>query len=264
MNAMELDQLFASCMPQLRRTAIRVLRNPQDSEDAVQEGLLLALRNLGQFEGRSSFSTWLHTIVKNAALTHARRMNCRPKCSLEEEVPEGIEPAGGQHFVDPGLSPEEECLRLERARILREVVKELPSRYAFAMRLCYFDGIDLKNAAQKIGVTVCALKTHLFRARRLAARRMREKCSRAYKRSLDSQRLRPQREPESDLPGESCSVRDFAHLRRERNSLHSRPCNKLDFAGDNREANEKKPRFWKHSRAAHVRTIVQGARRPAC
>jgi len=40
-----------------------MLRHPQDSEDALQDGLLLAFRNLKQFQGRSTFSTWLHTAL---------------------------------------------------------------------------------------------------------------------------------------------------------------------------------------------------------
>ena len=52
-----------------------MLRNPQDCEDALQEGLLLAFRNLNQFQGRSKFSTWLHSIVRNAARTHVRKRN---------------------------------------------------------------------------------------------------------------------------------------------------------------------------------------------
>ena len=73
---MSLDELFAPHMPQLYRAAVQVLRHPQDSEDAVQEGLLAAFRHLSQFQGRSKFSTWLHRIVVNAAfmkLRHRKR-----------------------------------------------------------------------------------------------------------------------------------------------------------------------------------------------
>ena len=56
------DLLFASHIPQLRRTAAWMLANSDDSEDALQDGLLLAYRNLNQFQGRAKFSTWLHRI----------------------------------------------------------------------------------------------------------------------------------------------------------------------------------------------------------
>jgi RNA polymerase sigma-70 factor (ECF subfamily) len=63
------DLLFASHIPQLRRTAAGMLANSDDSEDVVQDGLLLAYRKLNQFQGRAKFSSWLHRIVINAALT---------------------------------------------------------------------------------------------------------------------------------------------------------------------------------------------------
>src|ERR1700690_4233556 len=118
MNGAELDNLFASCIPRLHRTARLMLRDPQDSEDAVQEGLLLAFRNLSQFQGRSSFSTWLHSILRNVARTHYRRMKCRPKCSLEEELSNVKESKFEQDFVDLGRTPEEECELGERSRLL--------------------------------------------------------------------------------------------------------------------------------------------------
>src|SRR5580658_4879231 len=60
-----IDALFVPCIPRLRRVTARFLSNQQDSEDALQDGLLLAFRHLGRFEGRAQFSTWLHSIVVN-------------------------------------------------------------------------------------------------------------------------------------------------------------------------------------------------------
>jgi RNA polymerase sigma-70 factor (ECF subfamily) len=171
MDAAELDELFASCMPRLRRTARQMLRNPQDCEDVMQEGLLRAFRKLSQFEGRSSFFSWLHSILRNSARTHVRRMKCRPKCSLEEELSSGS--TFEQHFVDPGPSPEERCARQEQSRVLREVLPELPSRYRLAMQLCDVEGLESKDASRILGMSSGALKTSLFRARRLATQRIR-------------------------------------------------------------------------------------------
>lgn len=173
MNEAELDQLFASCIPRLQRTARLMLRDPQDSEDAVQEGLLLAFRNLKQFQGRSSFSTWLHSILRNVARTHYRRTKCRPKCSLEEELSDEKGSKFEQHFLDPRPTPEQECELGERSRLLSEIVQELPSGYAFAMKLCDVDGLEPRDASQILGISSSALKTCLFRARRIAARRLR-------------------------------------------------------------------------------------------
>src|SRR5437762_12672723 len=64
----EVEALFRRYQRPLFQTALRVLGNTEDAEDALQDGLLSAYRNLKRFEGRSQFSTWLTRIVINAAL----------------------------------------------------------------------------------------------------------------------------------------------------------------------------------------------------
>src|SRR5208337_1173120 len=67
------EHLFARHRPRLYRTAVALLRNKEDAEDAVQDGLCKAYTHLRSFQGRSSFSTWLTSIVINSALMSRRR-----------------------------------------------------------------------------------------------------------------------------------------------------------------------------------------------
>src|SRR5215467_2447608 len=69
------ETLFRRYQRPLFQTALRVLGNTEDAEDALQDGLLSAYRNLKRFEGRSQFSTWLTRIVINAALMRRRPRN---------------------------------------------------------------------------------------------------------------------------------------------------------------------------------------------
>src|SRR5579863_4383376 len=80
-----LEILFAQHSRTLYQTALRLLGNPEDAEDALQEGMLSAYRNLQRFEGRSQFSTWLTRIVINAALMRRRSRRSHPAVSLDEE-----------------------------------------------------------------------------------------------------------------------------------------------------------------------------------
>src|SRR5579863_9464428 len=85
-DARALDALFARNTRALYQTAFRVLGNPEDAEEALQEGLLSAYRNLPRFERRSQFSTWLTRIVINAALMRRRSKRSRPSVSLDEAI----------------------------------------------------------------------------------------------------------------------------------------------------------------------------------
>src|ERR1700680_3404691 len=101
-DARALDALFARNTRTLYQTALRVLGNPEDAEEALQEGLLSAYRNLPRFERRSQFSTWLTRIVINAALMRRRSKRSRPAVSLDDWTSEGVTP-----LADPfaGESP---------------------------------------------------------------------------------------------------------------------------------------------------------------
>src|SRR6202041_2851189 len=98
-DARALDALFARDSRALYQTALRVLGNPEDAEEALQEGLLSAYRNLGRFERRSQFSTWLTRIVINAALMRRRSKRARPAVSLDETPREDELPAS-ERFAD--------------------------------------------------------------------------------------------------------------------------------------------------------------------
>jgi len=241
----------------------RLLRDPQDCEDALQEGLLLAFKNLSQFQGRSKFSTWLHSIVRNAARTHVRKMKCRPQCSWEELSLRGASMVE-QLTVDPGLSPDEECALRERSRILLQVMQELPSRYNSAMRLCDVDGVDPKEAAQKLGITGSALKTYLFRARRLVTRRIRLRYVPQSERFPDHDQSVVQRTPVSEFSRQARLLGDRKRPESERYRMNVRTRKKTDLVGGNHESGRERSRLWKNSVVPFVRAAVCNNHHPAC
>jgi RNA polymerase sigma-70 factor, ECF subfamily len=262
MDDAQLDELFASCMPRLRRIARQILRNPEDSEDALQEGLLLAFRNLRQFQGRSKFSSWLHTIVKNAARTHVRRMKSRPQLCSEEEFANRSELTLAELSVDPGPSPEDECVRQERSGILLDVLQDMPAKYQAVVHLCDVDGIQPKAAAQRLGITSCALKTYLFRARRLATRRIRARVfpsDKVFPRSKHACHRQP------SIAGANraaVSIRGAMRKEWERYPMRARERKKLDRIGGNDEPRRKRPRLWNRNLSASAFLTLHNALLP--
>src|SRR2546430_1881726 len=86
-DAQAVDALFKRYQRPLFQTALRVLGNAEDAEDALQEGMLSAYRNLKRFEGRSQFSTWLTRIVINAALKIASALQTASGCGTRRAFP---------------------------------------------------------------------------------------------------------------------------------------------------------------------------------
>jgi RNA polymerase sigma-70 factor, ECF subfamily len=165
-NREALDDLFASSSAHLYQAAFRILSNPHDAEDAVQDSLLCAFRNLNQFDGRARFSTWLYRIAINSSLMRLRKRKCGREFPLgtvftgNELVAPRIEPLSG----DP--NPEEQCARVEQRRILLEALLKLPGPFRTAIELCDLEGLPAKDAAQRLGVPLSTMKARLFRSRR--------------------------------------------------------------------------------------------------
>jgi RNA polymerase sigma-70 factor (ECF subfamily) len=169
-DARALDALFARNTRSLYQTAFRVLGNPEDAEEALQEGLLSAYRNLPRFERRSQFSTWLTRIVINAALMRRRSKRARPAVSLDDVVKEGELPLA-ERFADDGPNPEQLYAGTELGDRMNKKLAEISPLLRTAFWLREIEGLTAEEAAQVLGVSRNTLKARLWRARHeLAAR----------------------------------------------------------------------------------------------
>jgi RNA polymerase sigma-70 factor, ECF subfamily len=165
------EALFRRYHRPLFQTALRVLGNTEDAEDALQDGLLSAYRNLNRFEGRSQFSTWLTRIVINAALMRRRSAKARPAISLDETPREEELPAS-ERFADDGPNPEQVFASTEIREMISENLDELSPLLRTAFVLREVQGFSTGEAAKKLGVTENTLKARLWRARHQLAERL--------------------------------------------------------------------------------------------
>lgn len=81
-DAEALDELVTRHWPRAHRTAWLIVHDPQAAEDIAQEALLAAVRNLDRFDSRRPFGPWLHRIVANRAIDHARARSRRAELAL--------------------------------------------------------------------------------------------------------------------------------------------------------------------------------------
>lgn len=162
------NDLFVWCIPALRKAAECLLRNREDSEDVLQDALLLGFQNIQKFQCRAKFSTWMHTILRNSARSMWRRRRCRPiGFSVDLEAYEYEHPHFADDFVERGLDPEEEYARQESSRVVRELIAGLPLKYREVVRLCKIEELKTSEAAGHLGVRVGTIKARMHRARRM-------------------------------------------------------------------------------------------------
>ncbi len=174
------NALFAAYTSRLYRTAFAVLRNREDAEDAVQDGLCNAHIHLRSFQGRSSFGTWLTRIVVNSALMIRRRQNIRAALPLHEIV-EHEQGSSGSSIADIGPNPEEICRVTEFDRLLAAEVGRLPATLQTAFQLREVDGLSIEESSRKLGIGKGAFKSRIMRARRKVTRAL----NKSLKRPLD-------------------------------------------------------------------------------
>ena len=148
----------------LYRLALKMLNDPQDAEDVLQETFLQAIRHISGFEGRSSLSTWLYRIAVNQALMIIRRK--RPdSVSLDQEVEteEGIqEPV---QVVDWGNLPEDVFLSKETRRFMDLAIQRLSPTLRSVFVLRDIEDLSVRETAEALNISETNVKTRLLRAR---------------------------------------------------------------------------------------------------
>lgn len=146
------------------RLGLKMLGNPQDAEDVLQNTFLNALTHLENFEGRSSISTWLYRIAANEALMMIRRR--KSNFNLEDMQPEDSDDiALPETFVDWSLLPEKELISGEGKAVLDKAIKQLPENLRVVFILRDVEDLSIKETAEILNLTEVNVKARLLRAR---------------------------------------------------------------------------------------------------
>lgn len=157
------------------RTVLRILRNRQDAEDAVQWAFQRALINLESFREDSTFSTWLTRIAINEALMLLRRH--RTPAPLHENSMDVAQGDGDAEIADSGPTPEEILYESERRAALIQAIGRLQRKLRIVV-LHQLKGLTVPETARLLGLTVAAAKARTFHARRF----LRKHLGRSFKR----------------------------------------------------------------------------------
>jgi len=156
-------QLVTTFSPRVYNVALRLLGDPAEAEDALQETFLNAFRSLHSFEGRSSLGTWLYRIAANASLMRLRKR--RESLSLDNPVALQEGESLPRQLVNWAYMPEKVLLSAEAGRIMDTAIAQLPEtlRAAFVLRdILEFSGDE---TAEALGISLAAMKSRLHRAR---------------------------------------------------------------------------------------------------
>ncbi len=158
------DELQKEYSSRLFKTILRITKNWEDAEDALQDTFLRAYLARHGFEGRSSVYSWLTRIAINSALMVLRRRRSRPEalliCSFEKGDGDST-----LDLKDSSSNPEQVCdLRERKAHVLR-AIRNLESPLRAPIEAQVAEGYSVKEVADTLNISVAAAKARLYRAR---------------------------------------------------------------------------------------------------
>jgi len=139
--------------------ALKVSNNHKDAEDISQEVFLQLYRSLGNFNGESSFSTWIYRITMNKAIDFKRKQD-----KLKEHELEEIDSTLPEEKI---LSPEAALLKNLDKELIHSYLIELPQSYSDILKLYYFEELTYSEIALKLNIAVKTVESRLYRAKRL-------------------------------------------------------------------------------------------------
>lgn len=152
--------LMARHLPRMLALARRMLSDPNEADDAVQDAFIQLWTHAARWEpGRAKFGTWLYRVTLNKCYDRLRR---RPTARLDEaaEVP------------DPAPGPDTNLQNAAISVQIEAALAALPERQRAAIQLCHYQGCGNIEAAEILGISVEALESLLARGRRALRQRL--------------------------------------------------------------------------------------------
>jgi RNA polymerase sigma-70 factor, ECF subfamily len=154
--------LFRRYARMVRTVAQRILRDPGEAEDLLQEVFLFVFRRAALFDpGRGSARSWLVQVTYHRAFDRRRHLTARhfyTNLELEEAVLGGEEPRAGTSSYEQTL---EGALGREALGRIEEALSEDQRR---VLRLCFVEGYTLSEIAALLGQTPGNVRNHYYRA----------------------------------------------------------------------------------------------------
>ena len=148
--------------PSVFRLAYRMTGNEQDAEDVVQETFLRTYKQLHRFDGRSAFGTWLYRICANCSLDLLRARKSRKEQTSSAEGEGEVRWLDRVAATDP--SPERITHSSQIAEMLQPALEQLSEMERAAFVLRHYEGCDIEQIANTLGVRTNAAKHSVFRA----------------------------------------------------------------------------------------------------
>ena len=153
-------ELVSRYQTRLYNAALRLVSNPDDAADVVQDSFLNAFQSLHAFKGDSEFFTWLYRIAFNTAISLKRKR--RVSVSLDRRSRENdLDPVDRSEYVKPSAAME----HTEDERQLHQAIAQLSAEHREVLLMKDMEGMQYDEIAGVLEVPIGTVRSRLFRAR---------------------------------------------------------------------------------------------------
>ncbi len=156
-------EAFGQLMQPLEQLVWRVCwhytGNREAAEDCGQEAMVRIWRSLGNYRGDCALESWIYRIAANCCMDWLRKKKRDRSVSIEPLREQGFDPA------DPAPGTEEQAVRKDESRRLREAVAQLPEDQRDALILTQLEKVPYEEAARRLGVEEGTVKSRVNRAK---------------------------------------------------------------------------------------------------
>lgn len=158
-------ELYRRHSKMIYHVVFRMTGNREDTEDVLQDAAIKAFLHMNGFREQSAFSSWLTRIAINGVLMLRRKQNCRRAISTDAST--GM---GELQLPDTAANAEMRMQETERVNKIHQAIRRLPIILRVPLQLQISEELSVRDLAKRLGITVAATKTRLFRARNIVGR----------------------------------------------------------------------------------------------
>lgn len=151
----------------------RMIREKDEVEDLTQEAFIKAFGSLSSFNDEFAFSTWLYKIATNNCIDHIRRRKLQT-FSIDKPI-ESKESDFSFELPDTNDEPDQEMIARQRKKLLDDAINSLPPKYRQVIVMRHQEEMEYQEIAQILDLPLGTVKAHIFRAREMLYKYLRDK-----------------------------------------------------------------------------------------
>jgi RNA polymerase sigma factor (sigma-70 family) len=174
-NQKSYKRLMNKYHDQIAHVIYRITHNREQIEDLTQEVFIKAFASLKSFDFKFAFSTWLYKIATNSSIDYLRK---KKLATFSIDKPIAMEESDATfELPDSRYEPDKHIIQKQRAAILQEAIEQLPEKYKRVILMRHSEERDYSEIAKMLKLPIGTVKAHIFRARELLNKYLRDKIS---------------------------------------------------------------------------------------